>query len=215
VGLQSETRAALRGKYFRDYVNSVRGLSGWGDGDGFMANYIGHPMQGSIASLLALQNDAQFRSATIGKNRRYWLGRFRGAAWGTLHSFVYELSPVGDAAIGNVGLRAGTKGAVDLVITPVLGFGWLVMEDSLDRWVIKKLENKTQSSWKKLLLRSGLNPTRSFANVLRGRVPWHRDDRPGVRRLQEMPIPTQPIETLAGPLACFREDLAPAIPQPD
>lgn len=49
IGLQSKTRRNLRGPYFRDYVNSVRGFSGWDDGDSFLTNYIGHPMQGSIS----------------------------------------------------------------------------------------------------------------------------------------------------------------------
>jgi hypothetical protein len=32
----------------------------------------------------------------------------------------------------------------------------------------------------RLLVRGGLNPSRSFANVMNRELPWHRDDRPGV-----------------------------------
>jgi hypothetical protein len=66
---------------------------------------------------------------------------------------------------------------VDLVVTPVAGTGWLVGEDMLDRYLIRRLEDKIGNRKLRILIRTFLNPTRSFANVLRGHWPWYRDNR--------------------------------------
>ena len=66
----------------------------------------------------------------------------------------------------------------DLVVTPTLGTVWLVGEDALDRFLVQKLESKTTNRVLKALVRSGLNPTRSMANIMRLKVPWYRDSRP-------------------------------------
>ncbi len=66
---------------------------------------------------------------------------------------------------------------VDLVVTPVVGTGWLVGEDLLDRYVIRYLERKIDNRVLRVLIKSFLNPTRSFANMLRGEKPWYRDNR--------------------------------------
>ncbi|HEY6402593.1 MAG TPA: hypothetical protein VI479_14350 [Blastocatellia bacterium] len=66
---------------------------------------------------------------------------------------------------------------VDLVVTPVVGTGWLVGEDMLDRYLVLPLEDKIGNRVVGLLIRTFLNPTRSFANILRGQRPWYRDNR--------------------------------------
>lgn len=58
----------------------------------------------------------------------------------------------------------------------------MIGEDALDRFVIRRVERATANPWIKLAVRTSLNPTRSFANLLRGKVPWHRDDREGVSK---------------------------------
>jgi hypothetical protein len=55
---------------------------------------------------------------------------------------------------------------------------WMIGEDFLDVKVIRRLEDRTASPVLRALLRSGLNPSRSFANALRWKPPWYRDDRP-------------------------------------
>jgi hypothetical protein len=70
-------------------------------------------------------------------------------------------------------------GVVDWVINPTGGFDWMG-EDALDKYVIQRFELRTQNHAKRLLLRSLLNPTRSFANMMEGRVPEHRETRPGI-----------------------------------
>ena len=46
--------------------------------------------------------------------------------------------------------------------------------------LVKRLEERTSKRWVKMMLRSGLNPSRSMANAMRLEVPWHRDTRPGI-----------------------------------
>jgi hypothetical protein len=60
----------------------------------------------------------------------------------------------------------------------VVGTGWLVGEDALDKYFIRRFENRLPNRTTVILFRSFLNPTRSFANVMRGKWPWYRDGRP-------------------------------------
>jgi hypothetical protein len=69
-------------------------------------------------------------------------------------------------------------GYVDLVVTPVLGTAWLVGEDLIDRYVIRYIETKVKNRVVRAIVRSFLNPSRSFANMHRGKLFWRRDDRP-------------------------------------
>jgi hypothetical protein len=50
----------------------------------------------------------------------------------------------------------------------------------MDMCLIKKLEVRTDSHLKRLVIRSALNPTRSLANMMQGKPPWNRDTRPGI-----------------------------------
>jgi len=47
----------------------------------------------------------------------------------------------------------------------------------LDRYLIRRIEDKISSRVVRLLIRTFLNPTRSFANLLRRQRPWYRDNR--------------------------------------
>lgn len=71
-------------------------------------------------------------------------------------------------------------GVVDWVITPTVGFGWMIGEDALDKYFIERFELRTHNHAKRLLLRSVFNPARSLSNMLQGKVPWHRVTRPRV-----------------------------------
>jgi hypothetical protein len=179
VATQTGTRKELGGPYFRDWFTSVANIHGWDDGDSIMANYVGHPMEGAVAGYIQVQNDPRYRKTRFG-DEGYWQSRMKALGWSAVYSANYELGPLGDGAIGNVGLKPGTKGAVDLVVTPTLGLAWMVTEDALDRHLILPIETRIHNGVARLLVRSWLNPSRSFANILRGRLPWHRDSRPGV-----------------------------------
>ena len=180
IATEPGTREGLRGSYFRGYGSSVASMHGWSDGDGFLVNYVGHPIQGAVAAYLWRQNDPRYRTVELGRNREYWRGLMRAGAFSAIYSSQFELGPISEASIGQIQRRYPQQGFVDHIVTPALGLGWTLAEDWLDKAVIKRVEAATDQRWVRRLVRGGLNPSRSFANILAGRVPWHRDTRPGV-----------------------------------
>jgi hypothetical protein len=186
--------------FFDGYVDSLNSLHGWADGDPFYVSYVGHPMQGAVAGFLFVQNDRKYRAVEFGKNRQYWKSRLRAAAFAWAYSEQFEIGPLSEASIGNIQAFFPQQGFVDQVATPAIGLAWMIAEDSMDRYVIERIEARIRSPYVRLLVRGGLNPARSMANLIAARVPWHRDTRPGV---WESPRPTSarlPSETPA-PLA--------------
>ena len=184
LSTEKGSRDELKGPFFRDYFATLRRLRGWDDGDPFIVNYIGHPMMGGVTGFIQVQNDPQGIREEVGlRNKRYWKSRLKAAAWSFAYSTQFELGLVSEATLGNVGIRPydgrmHPMAYVDLVVTPVLGTGWLVGEDLLDRYLIRRVEGRIGNRAARVLFRSFLNPTRSFANLMRGRTPWHRDNRP-------------------------------------
>jgi hypothetical protein len=183
------TRSELKGPFFRDWGRSIKGYDGWKDGDPFIVNYVGHPMMGSVAAFLYLQNDPKGRAQTFGMNRGYLGSRLRAMAFAAAYSTLFEMGPVSEASIGNVGLNSKTSGMVDLVVTPICGIGWTIAEDALDRYVVSKLEARIGNRVAKTFLRGLFSPSRGFASMLGGRAPWIRFDRPGIWR---PPVPQIP-----------------------
>lgn len=185
------TRSGMKGPFFGGYADSVGNLHGWGDGDPFLVNYVGHPMQGSVSGMIYIQNDPQARLMRFGRDPRYWRSRMKamGVAWA--YSTWFEVGPVSEASIGKIQSRRPQQGFVDHVITPVVGTGWLVAEDFLDEKVILPFERRFENRVARLLVRSWLNPSRSFSNALRFKVPWYRDGRGGVENFYE-PVALEP-----------------------
>ena len=58
--------------------------------------------------------------------------------------------------------------------------GVLVLEDFFDRYVVRGIERWTRNPVPRAVTRGLLNPNRAFAKLMRRRVLWHRDSRPGV-----------------------------------
>jgi len=174
------TRQELRGPFLRDYVASIKGLHGWGDGDPFIVNYVGHPFQGAVAGYIQIQNDPRYRRLEFSGSRPYWTSRLRAAAFAAISSTQFELGPVSEASLGNVGKNRVGAGTVDLVMTPVGGFAVMLAEDLLDRFLVRRVERWTSQPFWRALARGALNPNRAFANLMRFRIIWHRDSRPGV-----------------------------------
>jgi hypothetical protein len=117
------------------------------------------------------------------KNKEYWKSRLKAFGWSAAWSTQFELGPLSEASLGNVGLKPNRTsrhpmGYVDLVMTPVLGAAWLIGEDLLDRYLIRFLERKIPNRTVTIIFRGLLNPSRSFANIHRGRWFWRREDRP-------------------------------------
>ncbi len=173
---QERTYSELGGPFWSDYVESVQSLSGWVDGDTFATNYVAHPIMGAVTGYIQVQNDPAGRSVEFGRSRAYWRSRGWALAAAAIYSAQFELGPVSEASIGNVGLNPGTMAYVDLVMTPVLGLGMIIAEDAIDRYFIAKVERRLGRNQARLL-RSLLNPNRSIANLLRIEWPWKRDTR--------------------------------------
>ncbi len=166
----------------------------WGDGDDFLVNYIGHPLQGAVTGNIEIVNDPKGRSLTFGRSKAYWMSRLRAMAWSAVYSAQFEAGPMlSEAAIGNEGgyfYRKGcdpnitcehpgkgpitnNTGWVDFVVTPLIGTGWIVLEDSIETEIVDKLaDGDDRLRWK--LLRAGLSPGHVMANFMGGRVPWYR-----------------------------------------
>ncbi len=173
----------MRGKFWPDYVDAVNGLHGWEDTDSGLVNYVGHPMQGAVTSYIFTNNNGEGRKAEFGKSRAYWMSRLKGMGYTAVYSTVFELSPIGEAGLGNVGGAStpGTMGWVDLIVTPTAGAGLQVIEDALDKYLISWIERKAPNRFAIVFARGIFNPARSWANMMRLKVPWHRDTRPGYR----------------------------------
>jgi hypothetical protein len=170
------TRGA-KGPLVTGYVNSVTNLHGWSDGDPFYVNYVGHPMQGAIAGYIWVQNDGLYATAKFGRNREYWKSRIRAAGFAWAYSAQFEIGPFSEATIGYIQSQRPQFGFVDHVVTPTIGFGWMVAEDAMDHYVIRTLERHVGNRYVRALARSFLNPSRSMATTLSGRLPWSREDR--------------------------------------
>jgi hypothetical protein len=161
--------------YFAGYINSITNLHGWADGDPFLVNYVGHPIQGAVSGFIWVRNDRRYRGVEFGRNRDYWRSRLRAMAFSWAYSIQTEIGPVlSEASIGAIQSRYPQQGFVDHVITPTVGFGWMVTEDFMDRYVIRYLEQKTKNRYYRAVFRGTLNPSRTFANAMAGQLPWAR-----------------------------------------
>jgi hypothetical protein len=184
--------------FWHDYLASANhfDMYRWGDGDDFLVNYIGHPLQGSVSGDIFLNNDPRGRSARFGGSSAYWHSRLQAMAWAGAYSAYFEIGPVlSEAAIGNEGgytyvptcgfypcqqkpgvhykPATNNTGWVDFVITPVVGTGWIVMEDAIEREFVDRLA-KGSPAMEYKILRGALAPSHTFANLLAGKSPWYR-----------------------------------------
>lgn len=184
--------------FWHDYWASADNfhMSRWGDGDSFIVNYIGHPMEGAVSGDIFLNNDPRGRAARFGKSAAYWNSRLKAMGWAAAYSAYFEIGPVlSEAAIGNeggytyvpgCGFYPCTKypgkqfkpptnntGWVDFVMTPTLGMGWIVLEDAIETEIVDRLANGSPAM-KYKVLRGALAPSRTLANVLGGKSPWFR-----------------------------------------
>jgi hypothetical protein len=150
---EAGTRAGLRGPFFPDWGESIRGYCGWKDGDPPIVNCVGHPLMGAVTGYIQAHNDPAGRGRQFGWNRGYWKSRMKATAWSTAYSLQFEFGPVSESSLDNVGQQ---------------------------RYIVGPLEDRTGNRVFKMLLRTALNPSRTFANALRLHVPWYRDTRGGV-----------------------------------
>lgn len=180
VATEPKTRANLGGAFFPGWYRSLTNLHGWSDGDGFLVNYVGHPLQGSSSAYVWVQNDGANRYLEFSNTRKYWRSRMRATLWSWAYSTQFEIGPLSEATIGKIQSRYPQQGFVDHVATPTVGLAWMVAEDFLDKYVIRKFEDRVENAWARMMVRGWLNPSRSFANMMRWKVPWWRDSRGGI-----------------------------------
>jgi hypothetical protein len=197
---EAGTREGLKGPIIRNYFRAVSNVHGWSDGDEFYVNYVGHPMQGAVAGFLWSGNDRRYRHIEFGKDPLYWKARLRAAGFIWVYSTQFEIGAVSEASIGAIQAVPPQQGFVDHVITPSMGMAWMIAEDAIDKYIVKRIEASTTNRYVRMLARGGMNPARSFANVLQGSPPWRRDTRPGIlayradRPFEKPQRPATPIE---------------------
>ena len=191
------TRESIQGPFWKNYLQDIQNLHGWDDRDGFVTTYIAHPMEGSMAGYLERQNDPKYRDVEFGWSQRYWTSTMRSLAFSTAYNIAWSLSPYGEAGLGNVDIHAA-PGLVDPAASGMMGMAWMIGEDAIDRYLIKRIENKYRNPVIRSFARGLLNPTRSYANVLRFKAPWYRDSRPGVELYRPEGSYT-PKDDLSGP----------------
>jgi hypothetical protein len=176
-----KTRRELGGPFFAEWFDSVRSLRGWGDGGREFTNYVAHPMQGALYGYVQVQNDPKGVDREFGRSKAYWKSRMKAMGWAAIWSTQFELGPISQASIGNVGagkFEAKKMAYIDLVITPAVGTAWLIAEDAIDRYIVRWIERGSRNGLVRNVARTLLNPMRGFANAARFKPPWYRDSRP-------------------------------------
>lgn len=177
IALQEKTRRELGGPFFLDYKRSVRMPQHWEDTDAFLTNYVGHPIQGAAAAFIWIAHSPDSRLQKFELNADYFHSRVRPVIASAIYSIQFEIGPLSEASIGNVGKNPATTGWVDYVVTPLGALAFMVGEDMLDR-LDARIEADIQNPVGRLLLRIAFGPSRAMSNVAMGRMPWHRDGRP-------------------------------------
>jgi hypothetical protein len=177
ISFQDKTRAELLGPFWHDYLRSVRRPTHWNDTDSWAVNYLGHPVHGAAAGIIWLDHKERDRAPSwFGPG--YLASRARAATFAAFYSLQFEIGPLSEASLGNVGLDPATVGWVDYVVTPVGGFAFMILEDVLDRYLVRWVESRVQNRLVRVAFRLGCGPARFLANVAESRLPWYRPGRP-------------------------------------
>lgn len=188
---------------WHDYGTSMTAynMNYWSDGDSFIVNDVGHPLEGGAYGRVFLQNDPR-SFVQIGLHNGYWTSRLQALAWMTAWSTQFEIGPLSETTFGNqggyyysigcgiikwcltnppysanatkhTGLGGVTNntGWTDFVITPLVGLGWILGEDTIDRFIVTPIAREHRIFGGRVL-RSALEPTRSFAALFAGKFPW-------------------------------------------
>jgi hypothetical protein len=180
--------------FFHDWFASYGGynLHRWSDGDDFVVNEVGHPLQGAVFSRIYLQNDPR-SYVPISKNRNYWVPLFKSTAWSAIWEVQWKIGPFSETSFGNAGgwiyvNGCGTAksclnnpqypspptnntGLTDWIITPVIGMAWVMGEDTLERFIVVPIARNHRILGGRIV-RSCLEPSKDFAAVFAGKFPW-------------------------------------------
>ena len=168
--MDASTRRELGGPFLNDWMQSIKSVHGWDDGDRFFPNYIGHPMQGSVSAFIFANNSLSSKDLEFGLNKAYFKAKKNQFIFALIYSELFELGPISEASLGNIGYRKGKNSYIDHVLTPVLGIVWSIGEDAVYHYWIKDVRERRPILGNLMLI--GLNPTRALANALSLRYPW-------------------------------------------
>ena len=180
--------------YWRDYKQSLHSWleAGWNDGDPLMFGYVGHPIQGALTSYIQIQNDPRSDGLEFSNTREYWHSRLRASLWNAVYSTQWNIGPLSEVTVEKYGTKVRSPwnqdgtwpctqkncysgvGQIDLVMTPVGGFAWMLTEDLLDKNIARRVEGVTENHVLVDFTRCALNPIRGGASILHGRAPWWR-----------------------------------------
>lgn len=174
VATQDFTRSELEGPYFQDWFDSVHFPKKWNDLDSWEVNYLGHAIHGSAATRIWLEQ----KEPKATTKAQYAKSMTRAFLFTVLFSEQYEIGPMSEASIGNVGLRAGRTGWVDHIWTPVGAVLWAMAEDAIDKYFLTQVDKHVPFLMARAAARMILNPGRMLANIGMNRVPWDRPGRP-------------------------------------
>jgi hypothetical protein len=178
IATEPATREAFfNNPFWSGYLNALGAMHGWSDGDGYYENYLGHPIQGAVSGYIWIHNDPRYRNVEFGKNRDYWKSRLRAYAFAWAFSEQFEIGPLSEASIGQIQRYCCQYGFVDHIVTPNGGMVWLVTEDMLDRYVVRRIEDRSNNLGLRIAARIVMNPALSFANLMNFEYPWYRENR--------------------------------------
>ncbi len=170
VATQEFTREQLKGKFWPEYFDSVHVPDHWGDKDHWEVNYIGHAISGgAFARVWIEQRERKTTTAP-----QYFKAMGRALIYTTAFSIQYEMGPMSEASIGNVGLNPADLGWSDYIWTPLGGILWTMAEDAADKYVLTYIDKHVPFMMAKAAARMILNPSRMLANIGMNRTPWSR-----------------------------------------
>ena len=189
--------------FWHDYGVSLTDyhMDHWSDGDSFVVNDVGHPLNGAVYGRVLLQNNPK-SFVEIGRHNGYWTTRLQSLAWMALWSTLFEVGPLSETSLGSqggfyysngcgtskaclttppysagankhtgVGGVTNNTGWTDFIMTPLVGLGWEIGEDAIDRYLVTPIAREHRILGGRVL-RTALEPSRSFAALFAGKFPW-------------------------------------------
>lgn len=173
VATQDFTRKELKGKFWREYVDSLHLPQRWGDKDGWEVNYIGHAISGGAFTRIWMEH----REPKATTKSQYFKSLGRAMIFTAIFSTQYEMGPLSEASISNIGLNPNDLGWTDYVWTPIGAVLWTMAEDAIDKYVLTYIDKHVPFVLAKAAARMILNPSRLLANIGMNRSPWSRTAR--------------------------------------
>jgi hypothetical protein len=171
IWTQEWVREELRqGPFKADWFASVKSIKTFDDGDGFLQDGLGHSLMGGVAAFIFDNNYDPTHTIEFGMNVEYFKAKLKAMGFVALYSVAFEVGPVSEASIGNLGLRHGRNGYIDDVVTPLSGVAWSVMEDAVRHYYLDPLREHNPKLANALTL--AFNPAHSLANAMAFRYPW-------------------------------------------